>query len=179
MSAARPTRHGDGCPPDAPGPRRSPDVAPGAPSAARPTSSRPPAKRTARHIESQIQSRIVEWFARAVPEDQALLFAVPNGGRRDRRTGAILKREGARAGAPDLVVLLQGGRTLLWETKRPALADGGRRGALSAQQRDFARLAQGLGHQHQVLYSEWDAQDALQRLGLRLRFTLVGPRPKH
>jgi hypothetical protein len=32
----------------------------------------------------------------------ALLFAVPNGGKRDKRTAAKLKAEGVRAGVPDL-----------------------------------------------------------------------------
>ena len=33
------------------------------------------------------------------------LFAVPNGGRRDQRTGAKLKAEGVQAGVSDLILL--------------------------------------------------------------------------
>lgn len=41
---------------------------------------------------------------RARGQDYAipLLFAIPNGGRRDARTAASLKMEGVRAGVPDL-----------------------------------------------------------------------------
>ena len=39
------------------------------------------------------------------PELKSLLFAVPNGGRRDELTGAKLKEEGATPGVSDLILL--------------------------------------------------------------------------
>ena len=40
---------------------------------------------------------------------EELLFAIPNGGRRDLITAAILKAEGVRAGAPDLFLAVPRG----------------------------------------------------------------------
>jgi len=50
------------------------------------------------------QCALIEWVARCegrVPE-LALLLAIPNGEKRDKITGARLKRAGVRAGVPDL-----------------------------------------------------------------------------
>lgn len=44
-------------------------------------------------------------------------FAVPNGGRRDAATGAMLKKEGALAGVSDLILLLEDGETVFVELK--------------------------------------------------------------
>ena len=56
--------------------------------------------------ESSIQRAVVRWFDLQHRElgvdDERLLHAVPNGGARSPVTAAILKAEGARAGAPDL-----------------------------------------------------------------------------
>lgn len=54
--------------------------------------------------EGQEQARIIEWAEWMTPRfpELALLFHIPNGGARDKRTGAILKREGVKAGVPDL-----------------------------------------------------------------------------
>ena len=45
---------------------------------------------------------------RGIPEN--LLFAIPNGGRRDAVTGARLKAEGVRAGIPDLFLAVPRGQ---------------------------------------------------------------------
>ena len=68
----------------------------------------------------------------------ALLFAIPNGGRRDAVTGAGLKAEGVRAGVPDLClpVARRGFHGFFIELK----ASGG---SLSPEQRGWiARLRQ-------------------------------------
>lgn len=57
--------------------------------------------------EHQEQSALISWWRLAhqkygLPE--IALFAVPNGGRRDMITGALLKAEGVRAGALDLIL---------------------------------------------------------------------------
>jgi hypothetical protein len=54
--------------------------------------------------EHQIQCGIIEVakvMSTRIPE-LSLLFAIPNGGARNPITGAQLKREGVRAGVPDL-----------------------------------------------------------------------------
>lgn len=58
------------------------------------------------HIE---QVSLCQWWAlyshsRGIPE--YLLFAIPNGGRRDEVTGAKLKAEGVRAGIPDMFLAI-------------------------------------------------------------------------
>lgn len=62
--------------------------------------------------ESRMQQALVRWWsancaAFAVPEQ--LLFAIPNGARKGAIIGSILKREGVRKGAPDLMLAV--GRT--------------------------------------------------------------------
>ena len=62
-------------------------------------------RRRRREKEHQLQVQCVKWFGHAHPELQGRLFAVPNGGRRDRATGAMLKAEGVVAGVADLILL--------------------------------------------------------------------------
>lgn len=53
-----------------------------------------------RNEESKLQQSCITWFRLQYPRLAKLLFAVPNGSRRDVVTGAILKWEGVVAGAP-------------------------------------------------------------------------------
>lgn len=62
-----------------------------------------------KHEESQIQSACVKWFRYQFPVYARLLFAVPNGGARNRVTAAILKGEGVVAGVADLLLLVPRG----------------------------------------------------------------------
>lgn len=55
--------------------------------------------------EHRLQVACVRWFRLQYPEYANLLFAVPNGGRRDAITGARLKDEGVLAGVSDLILL--------------------------------------------------------------------------
>lgn len=55
--------------------------------------------------EHQTQVACVDWFRLKYPNLQNALFAVPNGGRRDKKTGATLKEEGVLAGVADLILL--------------------------------------------------------------------------
>lgn len=50
------------------------------------------------------QTHFFNWLQFAYPDVYDHAFHVPNGGRRDGRTGAKLKREGVKAGVPDIVV---------------------------------------------------------------------------
>lgn len=56
--------------------------------------------------ESEQQTECVNWFRSKYPEFEKLLFAIPNGGHRSKRTAAILKREGVTPGVPDLAFCL-------------------------------------------------------------------------
>lgn len=56
--------------------------------------------------EHRIQVACVRWFAYQFPQYEGLLFACPNGGARDKVTGAMLKAEGVTAGVADLILLV-------------------------------------------------------------------------
>jgi hypothetical protein len=53
--------------------------------------------------ESKLQIAMVNYFRFKYPKYH--LFAIPNGGNRSAITGAILKKEGARAGVADLFLM--------------------------------------------------------------------------
>lgn len=77
-----------------------------------------------RHIkdeEHKIQCECVRWFYAQWREFGGLLFAVPNGGRRDAATGAKLKREGVVPGVADLMLFVarKGLHGLCIEMKTP------------------------------------------------------------
>lgn len=77
-----------------------------------------------RQDEHNEQVRLFVWAEREAEgrPELGLLFAVPNGGRRDAVTGARLKAEGVRAGVPDVVlpVARQGYHGLFIELKADA-----------------------------------------------------------
>ena len=55
--------------------------------------------------EHDEQARLIEWaewMAKTKSPDYALLFAIPNGGQRNKVTAAKLKAEGVKPGVPDL-----------------------------------------------------------------------------
>ena len=59
-----------------------------------------------KHTENELQKACVNWFSYQYPEYALLLHHSPNGGRRDKITGALFKAMGTRAGFPDLMLLL-------------------------------------------------------------------------
>ncbi len=67
----------------------------------------PPKRKPRDNEESRIQMAVIRWWSAkhrefGVPEQ--LLFAIPNGGRRDVIGAAILKKEGQRNGVSDLML---------------------------------------------------------------------------
>lgn len=56
------------------------------------------------HPESQEQQALFDWaeYARAKHPELDLLYHIPNGGKRDKLEAVRLKREGVKAGVPDL-----------------------------------------------------------------------------
>lgn len=69
--------------------------------------------------EHRLQCACVRWFRNRYPQFSHNLFAVPNGGKRDKVTAAKLKAEGALAGVADLILLKSNSRhgALLIEMK--------------------------------------------------------------
>lgn len=54
--------------------------------------------------ESQLQQECVNIFSLKYPKLAPLLFAIPNGGFRNAREARNLKKQGVRAGIPDLML---------------------------------------------------------------------------
>ena len=98
--------------------------------------------------EHRIQAACVNWFRLQYPTHATALFAVPNGGRRDRVSGAKLKAEGVLPGVSDLILLLPRGRHhgLLIEMKTE-------RGKQSQAQRDWQRDMVHRGYKYMVIRS--------------------------
>ncbi len=69
--------------------------------------------------EQQLQMACVEWLELQRRMKKLSYFSVPNGGKKSKLTGWILKLMGQRAGIPDLVLLFPGARTLFVELKIP------------------------------------------------------------
>ncbi len=94
-------------------------------------------KQTTPLSESQIQHDCLAWFRLQYPNLSLLLFAVPNGGRRDAKTGARMKYEGVLKGVSDLILLIpkKGYASLCIEMKTP-------KGVQSEEQRKWQREAE-------------------------------------
>ena len=98
--------------------------------------------------EHRLQCACVNWFRLQYPTHATALFAVPNGGRRDRVSGAKLKAEGVLPGVSDLILLLPRGNHhgLLIEMKTES-------GKQSQAQRDWQRDMVHRGYKYLVIRS--------------------------
>ena len=98
--------------------------------------------------EHKLQCACVRWFRLKFPKLRNILFAVPNGGRRDAVTGAKLKEEGATSGVSDLI-LLRSNRfygALCVEIKKPG-------GYQSPAQKEWQKDAEANGAKYVVCRS--------------------------
>ncbi len=106
------------------------------------------------------QAHLFQWAALAAGQypELALLFAVPNGGRRDKVTGARLKAEGVKAGVPDiwLPVARCGYHGLVIELKAP----GGR---ASREQKAWLKALEEQGWLAAVCVGAVEARRLLQQ----------------
>lgn len=100
-------------------------------------------KRKPRHIESEIQQSVVQWFRMKYPN--YIIAAVPNGGFRNAREAAIMQREGVLAGFADLIIISKQ-HILFLELKTPI-------GVLSKKQKEFQKKVNNLGFQYVVCRS--------------------------
>lgn len=55
--------------------------------------------------EHRIQCSCVRWFGLQYPEFTGILFAIPNGGSRNKAEAGRMKQEGVTAGVADLILL--------------------------------------------------------------------------
>lgn len=98
--------------------------------------------------EHRIQTACVEWFRLSHPKYQNLLFAIPNGGRRDAVTGRKMKEEGVLAGVADLFLALasNGKHGLFIEMKT-------RKGTQQQSQKDFEKNVTKQGYEYSICRS--------------------------
>lgn len=101
--------------------------------------------------EHRLQAACVRLFRLKYPKWSRLLFAVPNGGRRDAVTGARLKAEGATAGVADLILFIPNRRHggLAIEMKTPA-------GRQSKEQREWQKACEQAGNKYVLCRSAAD-----------------------
>jgi hypothetical protein len=94
--------------------------------------------------------------------DLKWLFAIPNGGFRDKITAGRLKSEGVKAGVPDICLLVRRGPyAALWiELKRPK-SKGKAKGRVQNNQSPWLNQANECGHGAIVCYGWEHARDIL------------------
>jgi hypothetical protein len=103
--------------------------------------------------EAAIQSEFfakIRLFFPTIPDK--LLFAVPNGGSRNKLEAANLKRQGVKSGVADVILLMPGSgyASLLIEFKTKT-------GRQSPEQLEFQRQAEKAGNKYVVVRSVVDA----------------------
>ena len=108
--------------------------------------------------EHEEQSVLIQWATLAQPNqpELGLLFAIPNGGHRLPSVAVALKREGVKAGVPDLLLPVArcGYHALFIEMK----AEGG---TLSVHQKWWRSNLISRGFGHAVCYGFDDARQVL------------------
>lgn len=109
--------------------------------------------------EDRLQVGVLEYLELVLPH--ALLFHVPNGGRRSLTEGRKFKLLGVRAGVPDLV-LVHDGKTYFFELKAP-------KGRVSPEQHRFGEDARIAGAGWAVVRSLDDVRNALSAWGIATR----------
>ena len=62
-------------------------------------------RRRSLHEEHRLQCTCVRWFRLKYPRLKNLLFAVPNGGSRNKAEASRMKEEGVTSGVSDLILL--------------------------------------------------------------------------
>lgn len=120
-----------------------------------------PKRAKPRDLEHREQSLLFGWAyhqSGAIPA-LALLFAIPNGGRRDPITGARLKAEGVKPGVPDVCLPVRRGRyASLWIEMKAQRPDGA---AVSAEQRQWLQALRDEGHAAAVCYGYDEAKEKI------------------
>lgn len=100
------------------------------------------------HEESQLQRVCVRWFRLQYPDLAILLFAVPNGGARNKREAGIMKAEGVTAGVADVILLIPSGgfASLCIEFKTE-------KGKQQETQREWQQAAERAGNKYAIIRS--------------------------
>lgn len=105
--------------------------------------------------EHKLQCSVAEYLDRCLPKNEALWFAVPNGGKRGVVTAANLKKEGVKAGVADIIVIWRGS-VIAIEMKTPK----GAHQTIQKQWGEALTLAGGVYVVCRSLRDVWAALDA-------------------
>lgn len=104
------------------------------------------------------QCTLIQWFDDNYAPLKGRLFAVPNGGKRSKSEAVKLKREGVRAGVPDLMlpVARHGYHGLFIEMKRLKYS------STSKEQKDWHEFLTKQGYKVVVCKGHERAQEAIK-----------------
>ena len=108
--------------------------------------------------EDHIQGEIID-LLKVAAMPNLLYFHVPNGGKRDIKTGVAMKALGVKAGITDLIFVCPRGVSHFMEVKDYD-------GTLSKDQRDFRDFCLIVGHPWALVRSRDEAQAVLVGWGL-------------
>lgn len=108
--------------------------------------------------EHRNQVWLMQWVALNIKKypDLRLLYAIPNGGKRDHRTAAKLKAEGVKAGVHDLhLPAARGGYIGLWIELKVG------KNRPTESQREWGELMRSAGHRVRFCWGWEDASEVL------------------
>lgn len=113
------------------------------------------------HQEHAEQVNLIKWWAlqcRRFNVPEYLLFAIPNGGKRDVISAKLLKDEGVRAGVPDLFLAVPKGKYhgLFIEMKKV------KGGVVSESQKEMGALLFGQGYYVAVCHGFIEAKQKIE-----------------
>lgn len=96
--------------------------------------------------EAQEQAALIQWWSLRYPKLDKLLFAIPNGGLRNKITAAKLKKEGVKTGVADLCLAIPSGEYhgLFLEMKRQ------KGGQQSEEQRIFEAMVTKMNYRYAI-----------------------------
>ena len=114
-----------------------------------------------RHEEDDLQRDVFRFLDLALPPEDGVAYAIPNGGKRSKKEAARMKGLGVRAGMPDIGICYRG-RALYVELKAP-------RGVMSAAQKDMARRLTYCGAPVLLVRSVPELEALLREACVRLR----------
>lgn len=111
-----------------------------------------------RHLEDNLQASCFQYFSYQFPELRGILFACPNGGYRNIKEAARLKKAGVVPGVADAILLKSNGKfnSLCIEFK------AGDKGKQSDLQKSWQELAEKHGNKYVICRSFDQFRDEIQ-----------------
>jgi len=115
--------------------------------------------------EAVLQEQVIRWLDSHLVEGEVVHIRNESRAKLDCVKG---KAAGINKGAPDLLVFLPHGRTVMIELKAPKGPNGEKPGYQSPAQKDFQARAEALGFAYTVCRSVEEARTALEAAGAAL-----------